>query len=161
MISTAKATQTLAFEFGATSFTPASNYYIGLTTTAITIDENGKGVGFTEPTNTGYARISVANTTANWSVVNAEVKNIPQLAFPTFTSAPSLGSGTEAVGWFISEHENASATGDCAIYFGTFTTIDPDTQKSVPSPKPLVAESEIVIKAGGLSIKRANECDVA
>lgn len=149
MISPAKATQTLAFEFGAISFTPAPNYYIGLTTTVITIDENGKGTGFTEPTNAGYARITIENTPENWAVTNSEAKNVPQLAFPAFTSAPSLGSDTEAVGWFISEYADSSVAGDCAIYFGTFA-----------SPKPLVAESEIVIRSGGLTIKRANECDV-
>lgn len=148
MISPAKATQTLAFEFGAISFTPAPNYYIGLTTTVITIDENGKGTSFTEPTNAGYARVGVENIAGNWAVASGEVKNISQLAFPTFTSAPSLGSDTEAIGWFISEYADSSVAGDCAIYFGTFT-----------SPKPLVAESEIVIKPGGLTIKRANECD--
>lgn len=162
MISTAKVNQTLAYEFGNVSYTPVATYYIGLSTTPITIDGSGKGVGFTEPTNTGYARIAVPNNLTYWVVENRSAKNIPQLSFPQLTSGPT----GQAVAWFISEYADASFDDDCAIYFGTFYELDPITGlpvidevtgEPIPSPRPLIPDAEVLIMSGGLTIRRINE----
>jgi hypothetical protein len=162
MISTARANQTLAYEFGNVPFSPVTTYYVGLSTTPITINESGIVVGCTEPINAGYARIAVPNNSTYWLVENHSAKNIPQLSFPQLTSGPT----GQAVAWFISEYADSSNPGDCAIYFGSFYELDPstglpvideETGEPIPSPKPLIPETEIIITSGGLTIRRINE----
>ena len=49
--------------FGATTYTPASNYYLGASTTTI----SSSGSNATEPVGAGYARILIPNTKGYFS----------------------------------------------------------------------------------------------
>ena len=69
---------------GAISFTPPSNFYMGLSTTAITTS----GSGASEPVGAGYARVQIPNTKSYFTysssgcIVNSQV----------ITFLPSSGS---------------------------------------------------------------------
>lgn len=145
MLSADRANKILAHEFGVAPFAAPANYYIGLSTTAIADDEYGKGVGYTEPTNDGYARVVVPANATNWQVEDRELTNKLQLEFPVLTSNPTGGSSGTATHWFLSEHP-AGHQDDCAVYYG-------ELSKS----RPLVEDSEIILKAGALSIRRENQ----
>lgn len=67
---------------GGNVYTPPATLYIGLSTSAI----NEDGSGITEPSGNAYARVAVANTSANWAAAagspsaktNAVAINFPQ-----------------------------------------------------------------------------------
>lgn len=66
---------------------------VGLSTTTIADD----GSGYTEPVGGSYARVSKANTNANFAVSVAGIKtNASEIAFPTAT-----GDWGTATDWFI------------------------------------------------------------
>lgn len=70
--------------FGGTAFTPATTYYIGLSTTTINID----GTGATEPSGLGYARVAVPNDKTNWGVAsNGALLNLTAITFPESTGS--------------------------------------------------------------------------
>lgn len=75
----------LDYNFGRTSFSPPSTWYIALSTTAI--DANGNGL--TEPSSsTGYARVAVTNSKTSFSAsVNGELYNTVEISFPESTAA--------------------------------------------------------------------------
>lgn len=78
--------------FGATNFTPVSNYYLGLSTTQPT----DVGGNINEPAGGSYARVQIPNDVSHWgSAVGGEKSNSQDEAF-----AEATGSwGT--VGWWV------------------------------------------------------------
>jgi hypothetical protein len=52
---------------GGVAFTPATNYYFGLSTTTI----NSDGTGATEPSTGAYARVLLANTKSSWTTASS------------------------------------------------------------------------------------------
>jgi hypothetical protein len=67
--------------FGATTYTPPSTLYIGLSQSSST-----KGGTIVEPSGGGYARVAVPNTAANFPAARAGTKsNAGAIAFPTPT----------------------------------------------------------------------------
>ena len=71
-----------------------TSYYLGLSTTTPTYDA-GAITGVTEPSGGDYARVEVANTTANWTVVDRTVENAGSVEWPTATA--SWGDATHVV----------------------------------------------------------------
>ena len=95
--------------FGNTNFTPATNYYLGISTTAPQPD----GTGITEPVGNGYARVLMANTKISFTdAVDGSVQNEIEFQFPEAT-----GSWGVITHFFISD---ASSGGNIEIY-GTLT----------------------------------------
>lgn len=74
----------MGYLFSGTSYTPPTNWYIGLSTTTIT----QSGTGVTEPlTSAGYARIAVPRGVVYFSSPsNGTVTNIVELTFPISTA---------------------------------------------------------------------------
>lgn len=61
--------------------------YVALITTAPT-DANGTGIAEVSTTSTGYARVSVANTDANWPAASGRSKsNGANITYPTSTAS--------------------------------------------------------------------------
>lgn len=91
----ATAESLLGYYFGDTSFTPPATFYIGASTTTY----NHDGTGGTEPTDSAYARVQVANNGTSFTAPTvlgtggAQVTNGTQIQFPTSTA--SWGSITE------------------------------------------------------------------
>lgn len=75
----------LDFDFGKTTYAPASTYYLGLSTTPI--DKNG--LGATEPsTSSGYKRVAIPNNKSSFTQANnGELKNSITIDFPESTAA--------------------------------------------------------------------------
>lgn len=70
--------------FGQTALANLANVHIGLSTTAPAAD----GTGVTEPSGSGYARVTVANNKTNFSTAAAgSVKNATAITFPQATGA--------------------------------------------------------------------------
>ena len=84
MITKEHATETLQMEFGKGSYSIPDVHYLGLSTTAISADT---GIGFTEPTDTAYARVALNNAASTWTVNAAgEVVNVSSIEFRTFAA---------------------------------------------------------------------------
>lgn len=99
----------LDYEFGNTSYTPASTMYFGLSTTTIA----NNGTGATEPSGGSYARVSLVNNKTNWG--NASNGSLTNLSTVQFTeSTASWGTITYV---FISD---ASTSGNI-LYFGALS----------------------------------------
>jgi hypothetical protein len=83
----------LADYFGDSATKMGTPIEIGLSTT----EPNGDGTGITEPGGGSYARVSVANTDAEWSlsVAGDSVENVNELQFPQATA------GWGIIGWFV------------------------------------------------------------
>jgi hypothetical protein len=93
--------------FGTVPFSAPSNFYLGLSTTAI----SNSGSNVTEPTGAaGYARVIVPNNKTYFSyAISGSLHNLTDIAFPTSGSAwgtithvflaDTSGSGTGNV-WF-------------------------------------------------------------
>lgn len=70
--------------FGATNFTAPATLYVGLSTTAISID----GTGATEPSGGSYARVAVTNNKTNWATAaNGSLSNLSAITFPESTAS--------------------------------------------------------------------------
>jgi hypothetical protein len=96
--------------FGGTTYTPPETLYIGLSTTTPTTSGNN----ITEPSGNGYARVAVANNTANWSVAsNGQTKNGTAISFPVAT-----GSWGTVTYFFIADAES----GGNILGYGALTT---------------------------------------
>lgn len=66
--------------FGAATYTPATDHYIGLSTTTPT----DAGGNFTEPSGNNYSRVEVTNDTTTWPAAAAGAKaNGIAIDFPT------------------------------------------------------------------------------
>ena len=109
--------------FGGTSFTPPTNYYLGISTTPI----NKNGVGITEPSDTAYDRIQIANLKTKFTVSsNGVISNSEAFSFDE-----SLVSWGVVTHWFIS----SAATGGDIWYAGTLTnskTVEANTALLLP-----------------------------
>jgi hypothetical protein len=111
-----------------------ANVDIGLSTTAISDD----GTGYTEPVGGSYARVTKANTNANWAVATAGSKiNASDIVFPTAT-----GDWGTVTHWFISD------TALTQIYaYGVL-----DDGLGVPLPRAVLNGDEFKFLAGDLRI---------
>jgi hypothetical protein len=97
--------------FGGTAYTPGSTYTVGLSTTTVVND----GTGITEPSGNAYARVSVANTTAQWTTASVagggyQASNTNAINFPTATG--SWGTVTD---WFIMDGTSLVAFGKIQV----------------------------------------------
>lgn len=113
----------------ATALAPPSTWYIGLSSTPI----NSSGSGLTEPSGSGYARVAVANSTAQWNynAFNFEggtVRNTNAITFPTPTGAWS--SGVSLPYWFLAD----SSTGGNIWASGTIPVAPVVSGSSSPAP---------------------------
>ena len=109
MISYTQSNKILNRYFGNVSDTVASTLYLGLSTTAI----NNDGIGATEPSGGGYARVAVTNNKTNWSnASNGILNNLTELSFPE--SSTSWGTVSHV---FLSD-----TIGGAPIYFDALAT---------------------------------------
>lgn len=70
--------------FGGTSFTPPTNYYICLSTTAV----SSSGSNLSEPSGAGYARVQIPNTKSYFTnSVNGTLVNSGSIVFPISTGS--------------------------------------------------------------------------
>lgn len=64
MVTNFQANRNLNYDFGKTEYTPPNTWYIGLSTTPILKD----GTGYTEPTDSAYARVALTNNKTDFTV---------------------------------------------------------------------------------------------
>ena len=115
--------------FGATAYTPPTTYYLGVSTTSV----GANGTGATEPSDTAYARVSIANLKTSFgNSSNGVVSNIIQFQFPE-----SLASWGVIGYWFISD----SLTGGNIWYRGSLT-----------ASKTVEAQTTLILPVGSLQI---------
>ena len=105
--------------FGAVSYTPPANYYLGLSTTTV----SSSGSNSTEPTGgKGYARVEIANNKSNFTYFSSGCIILSASAtFPESTSswgtvtdiflADTSGSGTGNI-WFYQALTTPKAVAD-------------------------------------------------
>ena len=80
---------------GATTLTPPTTYYLGMSTTTIAKD----GTGGTEPTDSAYARIAIANNKTNFGdSALGLITNLTEFTFDESTE--SWGVVTD---WFLAD----------------------------------------------------------
>lgn len=136
MITSARAKQSLEYEFGMRSFTPESTYYLGLSST-------NPAESVTEPAaSTGYARVAILNNAESWGTVASGeyyLHNIKTFEFPVLTE----DAGTVSH-WFLS----ASPTENTFMYYGAL-----DVPRNMP------AESQLILRGGDMKIYRRNAAD--
>lgn len=119
--------------FGGTSFTVPTTYYIGLSTTAPAFD----GTGITEPSGGAYARVAMVNNKTNWS--NATLGILENLTSVEFAeSTASWGTITHV---FISD---ALTSGNMWYYEAL------DTSRTVAD------STTVLFAASGISIQMDN-----
>lgn len=97
--------------FGAAAYAPGATYTVGLSTTTVVYD----GTGITEPVGNAYARASVSNVPAQWTVTTVagggyQAANTNAINFPTATG--SWGTVTD---WFIMDSTNLVAYGKIQV----------------------------------------------
>ena len=96
--------------FGSTTLTPATTYYMGVSTTAPSTD----GTNVTEPIGGGYARVAITNNKVSFTTSSdGTVENAIEFQFPEATSD-----------WGVVTHfvlYDASSGGNLEIY-GTLTS---------------------------------------
>lgn len=111
--------------FGKATYTPPSNWYLGLSSTTPT----ETGSNFTEPSSGSYARVSTAASDWNSATGTAPAKtdNAVAITFPTATGTWSSGSNLTHWGLFI-----ASSGGTPRIW-GTVDTPRPVYSGDVPT----------------------------
>lgn len=63
---------------------PAS-WWAGFSTTVTTVDGSGNITTVTEPSGAGYARVEIANTDAEWTIVDNSATNANVVSFPEAT----------------------------------------------------------------------------
>lgn len=117
------------FGDGKNADAPAT-FYLALSSTLPIVDTYGVMSNVTEPTTGGYVREAIANTSANWSVVNGYVSNINSVNFPTasanydvvatYTVLFSAITGGIAL-W------SASLGQPMNVYSGSILSLDPGT----------------------------------
>lgn len=90
MITNFAANKVLNYNFGSSSYSIPSMWYIGLSTTSI----NQDGIGATEPSGSGYLRVGIANdkSTGFTSASLSKLFNLQQISFAE--SAASWGTIT-------------------------------------------------------------------
>lgn len=118
----------LNYLFRASSFTPASTFYVGLSTTLI--DETG---AVSEPSGGAYARQSITRASASWTdpasvhyITNSTVINFPE-------STASWGT-IKAI--FLAD--NAAVGGGNVLYFDnldSFIPVGPSTKVTISAGK--------------------------
>jgi len=75
--------QILDFNFGNVSYTPASSYWLALSTTSI----NQDSTGITEPSGGGYSRVQIPNNKVSFtSSSNSTLSNAIEFTFPEATT---------------------------------------------------------------------------
>lgn len=92
--------------------TAPANYHLGLSTTTPTYDA-GAITNITEPSGGDYARVSVANSTTNWTVTARTVENATAIEWPTATA--NWGDATHVVVY-------DAATAGNALFFGALAS---------------------------------------
>lgn len=115
--------------FGIAAYTAPAKMYLGLSTSTV-IDV---GTGITEPSGNAYARVEIANTTANWNTSTTGVitnKNI--ISFPEASGA--WGTVTYS---FVSD----APSGGNILFYGSLQT-----------PKAVTAGDTVAVKVRDLSI---------
>jgi hypothetical protein len=124
----------LGHAVGTRAYTPPANYHIGLSST----QPSDTGTNITEPSGGGYARVSVANNSTNWSAPSAgaenEVSNATIINFGT--ASASWGA---AVGfWFAS----SAGTGGTIHMWGPLA-----------SPQTVAADNPVSFAVGALTTR--------
>ena len=133
MITYHSANKILDLNFGATSYTPPSTLYVGLSTTTINID----GTGATEPSGGAYARVAVTNTKSNFtSASNAVLTNSNAITFAESTA--SWGTITYV---FLAD---ALTGGNIWFY------------EALPVPKTVQTATTVLFSAGSLTLSMTN-----
>lgn len=113
--STANKNAVLDKLFGATNFSPAATYYLGLSTTLPT--DTGGNVN--EPAGGGYARVAITNDGTSWVAASAgEKTNANDLVFAEATAL----WGT--MGWWVLYDAVSGGTFHCWGVLQTARTID-------------------------------------
>lgn len=134
MISSARAKQSLEYEFGLRAFTPEPTYYLGLSST-------NPAASITEPaSSTGYARVAIANSAASWGTVEAGnyyLENVTAFTFPVLTQESDAVSY-----WFLATSADGT---DVPPYYGELT-----------SARPMPADSQVSVGVGEMKIFREN-----
>ncbi len=123
----------IGYMLGKRTFTIPDTYYLGLSTTPISVD----GSGITEPaTASGYQRVAIPNNISSWTAPsNGVTTNVLRLEFPELTT----DSG-QAVWCFLAE----GATGNCFW------------ADALPNPRPLAQYTTIFIEPGNLQYAISN-----
>lgn len=93
-----------------------ATFYIGLSSTAPTVSGGVLG-SITEPSTGGYARASVANTDAKWTITDGVATNDDDISFPEAT-----GDWNVTPAYFV---VFTAATGGTALWSGTLTNATP------------------------------------
>lgn len=87
MITNYQANNNLNYDFGKTTYTPPTTWYIGVSTTPI----NKDGTGVTEPTDKAYSRVEIANNKTNFTVaVGGSATITKDVMFPESTEPWAL-----------------------------------------------------------------------
>lgn len=66
MVTNYQANKSLNYDFGKTVYTPPETWYIGVSTTPILKD----GTGYTEPVDSAYKRVAIANNKTDFTVAS-------------------------------------------------------------------------------------------
>lgn len=127
------ANKILDYNFGATSYTAPTTYYVGLSTSAIAI----AGTGATEPSGGAYARVAVTNNKTN------------------FTTA-ALGALTNDVA--ITFVESTASWGTITYVFlaDALTAGNIYYYEALPVAKTVQSATIVTFAAGGLTLSMTN-----
>lgn len=132
-ISYYQANKNLDRQFGGTSNTVSTTFYIGLSTTTISAD----GTGITEPSGGSYARVSVANNKTTWDTAASGIlSNLINFQFTESTA--SWGTITDV---FISD---AASAGNL-LYYGVLS-----------APRTVADATTVLFAPGGFVVKENN-----
>ena len=96
-----------------------ATFYVALSSTMPTMT-GGVISGVTEPAAGGYARVAVANTSANWTATGRSVSNTADISFPEVTAAYAASPAYYVV--------YDAATAGTALFWGALTApVSPTT----------------------------------
>lgn len=134
MITNFAANKILDYNFGSSSYSIPSTWYIGLSTTSI----NQDGLGATEPSGSGYLRVGVANdkSTGFSAASLSKLFNLQQVSFAESTT--SWGTITYI---FLSDSQSGGN-----IWF--FEALNPSRQVG--------AQTQVIFPANRLEINFTN-----
>ena len=120
--------------FGGVNYTPPATWYFGLSTKPIIDGTIQTGA---EPTNTGYARASIANNQNNFTLPTYNsTYTLSFVSNKVAITMPEITGGTQiTVPYFFL---SSSATGTTCEIWGNFA-----------NARVLTVDSQLIIKAGG------------
>ena len=136
-LSNALLNHTLGGNTGGQSYTAPATVYIALWTATLSASSTGSTAG--EVSGSGYARVAVANTTAQWAATSTEQKtNVNSIAFP----ANSGANGAWGTITYMAICD--AATNGNILYFGALTASKNPNASDVPT---FTASSIVITEA--------------